>query len=104
MGVNVDDYTNLLEDVFHSMACRKWPIEFNRLDAAVAIMKEVALDRRTKQIHEERTTQPHEKRGEPKPATEKQLAFMDRHKIPHKPDITVDEASTLIDAKIKEWK
>lgn len=94
-SMEVTDYSELLQAIFLDMAKRDWPLEFNRLEAALAIMQEIAKDRRTNQIREEK--------HEPQPPTEKQLAFLKKHCGISDFKGTRNEASKIINAKIKEW-
>jgi len=108
--MEISDYLEEVEKILERM--REWTkIRDNeRITIALGVLAERAKDRRMAEMQKLRAQAV---AGEPgaavKPwrqelASPDQLAFLQRHEIPHAPDIKKGEASDLIQKRIDEWK
>lgn len=79
-----------------------------RHQLSIAILAELAKDRRMEQIREERSAkkpgQQNFKSWRDDPVSLDQISFLERHKIPFTPGMTKGQASDLIDAQVKKWQ
>jgi len=108
--MEISDYLGEVEKILERM--REWTKirDDERITIALGILAELSKDRRMAEMQKLRA---HAAAGAPEtavkpwrqePVSPDQLAFLQRHEIPHKPDITKGEASDLIQKKIDEWK
>lgn len=87
------DYVGEFSRILGMLESREWPVDFDKAEVALAVMHELAKDRRMRLIDE---------RGKnaEEPATEKQRKFMRDLEIEFDGDITKREASERIDAAL----
>lgn len=85
--MGVEEYIAEFDDIMEKLNCDA----DKKVDVAIAIMGELAKDRRMQEIREER------KRNNEKSATQKQIAFLENLGVEVKEGLTKKEASKLID-------
>lgn len=87
--MKAEKYIELLESILKQLTGVK-----DKEGVAIAIMQEVAKDRRMEEIKVERD------KNNNGPATEKQIAYLKKLCIDPEPGITKEQASKLIDAAV----
>ncbi|KXB06615.1 hypothetical protein AKJ51_03380 [candidate division MSBL1 archaeon SCGC-AAA382A20] len=95
--MRIEKYVDEFSKILKALRGRKWKVDFDEAEVSLAILREVAKDRRMENIEARR-----QRSAKGEPATEKQKEYMDDLGILYDEGITKEKASEEIERALEE--